>query len=170
MVIDQKAHEARLRRLIARGLKMERLKKSLKDRLEILESNIEDLMKDLELRRFVGSTGEALIIPSQKREWNEEKLQEVLTTKQWKQYCPPKPDGAALSAYLKSLVHDPANAAKLDDCSKVETTPFVRLAAPKEVKDRVEKPATESRITPEFKAALDRGATQFWNPRVGQLF
>lgn len=143
-----KQREAQLRRLIARGVKMERLQAAIKKQYEDLEEKIDSAMKDLNLRRFVGETGEALLVESSKRKWQEELLEAVLTVKQFKLYCPPTADGGALGAYLKSLSNDEALQAKVAACSNVTPTETIRLASAAEVKKRKVQPQTERRNTP----------------------
>ena len=119
-------------------------KKQYDYEMDILEREVLDLLKQCGMTRYVGKNGEALIIETTQRKWYLDKLEDTLTVRQFKLFCPPTPSGKILTAYRTTIALDGAATRKLDACCDLSTVTSVRVASPEEVEKRAKKPETET--------------------------
>jgi hypothetical protein len=142
--VQKKNLETNIRVLNALKVMFEASKNDFERDSAELEREIEDTMIAAELTRYVGKTGEALIIETPRRSWYIDRLEDLLTVRQFKLYCPPTPSSKVLSAYRTSIQLDKDAVRRLDKCCELKLARTVRCSTPEEVEHRAKTPKTES--------------------------
>lgn len=146
-LLDAKLAQAdRLMKKLA--IKQQQLKRD-EARVQALRLEIGLEMVEAKLKRYVSDAGMSHVIVTRQREWFMNKLEDVLTRKEFETYCPHKAAVGALGKLIESLEqadNDEAKALlkKLQRCFEESYATQIALEDPAELKERKEKPTSET--------------------------